>query len=33
MKYLLDTCVISEVIRPKPNDNVGRQKAHHIKSI
>lgn len=22
MKYLLDTCVISEIIRPKPNENV-----------
>ncbi len=22
MKYLLDTCVISEIIKPQPNDNV-----------
>ena len=22
MKYLLDTCVISEIIKPKPNENV-----------
>lgn len=22
MKYLLDTCVISEIVKPKPNDNV-----------
>ena len=22
MKYLLDTCVISELIRPQPNENV-----------
>ena len=22
MKYLLDTCVISEIIRPQPDENV-----------
>jgi len=34
MKYLLDTCVISELVKPKPNENVVRwissQQEHHL---